>query len=181
MVAFAVLVPLALVLAGLAIILVVDASRGGDDREGVDAGPAVLREPVTFQQVAETSTAPCASGTVPDVEGTACYRLGADRMTIGRVRSIRAVYDGASGQTGWSVELKLTTADAAAFGRLTGKVAAQPEGSPTRQIAVVVGGKVISAPSVQAPIPGGAVMISGAFDRAKAETFVKRMTGNGNP
>ncbi|WP_121434848.1 SecDF P1 head subdomain-containing protein [Actinomadura pelletieri] len=170
----AVVAPLVLVLVGLAIILVVNASRGDDS----DGGPAVLREPLTFYQVAEVATAPCAAGTVPEVDGPTCYRLGDRRMTIGRVQSIRATYNGASGQTDWSVELTLTKADATAFGRLTGEAAAQPEGSPGRQIAIVVGGRVISAPSVEAPIPGGTVMISGGFDRAKAETFVKRMTGN---
>ncbi|MEU8799758.1 hypothetical protein [Spirillospora sp. NPDC048819] len=166
------LLTLGVLLAGTAVFLVIrDVTRVGE-------GPADLREPMTFQQVAETSQPPCGAGTVPDTEG-ACLRLGPERMIVDRVERIEAVPPGPeTGQTSWSVQLELTPSDGAAFGRLTGKAAEQPAGAPGRRIAMIVGGKVVSAPSVSGgPITGGMVMISGQYTEAEAEDLVARMTG----
>ncbi|MFG2086003.1 MULTISPECIES: SecDF P1 head subdomain-containing protein [unclassified Spirillospora] len=167
------LLTLGVLLAGTAVFLVIRDVTGGGG-----GGPADLREPMTFQQVADTSPPPCGSGTVPDTEG-ACLRLGPERMIVDRVERIEAVPpEPESGQARWAVQLDLTPADGAAFGRLTGKAAEQPEGSPGRRIAMIVGGKVVSAPSVSGgPITGGTVMISGQYTRADAEDLVARMTG----
>ncbi|WP_165966129.1 hypothetical protein [Actinomadura sp. 7K534] len=162
-----------LLLAGVAVFLAVrdDGGEGG-------GGPVVLREPLTFQLVAEQSAPPCAAGTVPDDGAGTCYRLGPERMTVERVERIEAALQGPeNGQAGWTVQLELTPADGAEFGRLTGKAAEQPDGSDGRLIAMIVAGTVISAPMVQDPITGGEVMISGDFDRAAAEDLVRRMTG----
>ncbi|MGP4024980.1 SecDF P1 head subdomain-containing protein [Actinomadura sp. 3N407] len=170
------LLTLGVLLAGAAVFLVIrDAVGGGDG----GSGPADLREPMIFQQVAETSRPPCGSGTVPDAEDAGCLRLGPERMTVERVERIEAVPpEPGSGQTGWAVQLELTTPDGAAFGRLTGKAAEQPAGSPGRRIAMIVGGRVVSAPSVSGgPITGGLVMISGRYTRSEAEDLVARMTG----
>ncbi|WP_165970717.1 hypothetical protein [Actinomadura sp. 6K520] len=165
-----------LLLAGVAVFLAVR-DDGGNGGEG-PRGPVVLREPLTFQLVAEQSAGPCASGTVPDGEGTTCFRLGPERMTVERVERIEATLPGPeNSHVGWTVQLELTPADGAEFGRLTGEAAGRPAETGGRLIAMIVGGTVISAPMVQGPITGGEVMISGDFDRAGAEDLVRRMTG----
>lgn len=168
------LLTLGVLLAGVAVFLVIRDAVGGSRQ-----GPAALREPLTFQQVEETSRPPCEAGTVPDTEGATCFRLGPERMTVDRVEGIGAVPPGPeTGRSGWAVQLELSSSDGAAFGRLTGKVAEQPRGAHERRIAMIVAGEVISAPSVAGgPITGGTVMITGRFTRSDAEGLVQRMTG----
>lgn len=144
-----------------------------------EEGPTGLREPLTFQQVAETSKPPCAAGTVPDDAGATCYKLGPERLTAEEVEDIRAQPSPAG--SGWMIELRLTTPDGVEFGKLTGKAAAQPHNAPGRRVAMIVGGKVISAPTVTQPILGGTVQISGTFSRSEAERLVQRMTGEKAP
>ncbi|MFB4297335.1 hypothetical protein [Actinomadura sp. NTSP31] len=157
------------------------ATRGGD---GYDGGPAALRQPMILQQVAEVSHAPCAAGTLPEAPGTqpeasgaSCYRLAGGGMTVRRVRHMKAVPP-AGGTTSWAVQMELTEADARAFGDLTGQAARQAPGSPANRIAMVVGGRVLSAPTVSGgPITGGSVQISGRFTRSEAEDLIARITG----
>ncbi|TCO58675.1 hypothetical protein EV192_105746 [Actinocrispum wychmicini] len=46
-----------------------------------------------------------------------------------------------------------------------------------KQAAFVVGTSVVSAPMIQAPIPGGRVEVSGSFTEADARDIVRRITG----
>ncbi|WP_242902145.1 SecDF P1 head subdomain-containing protein [Actinomadura terrae] len=156
----------------------------GDDAAGDDRlGPTDLRRPLTFQQVAAVSAPPCAAGTLPDAapgpkKAPECYRPGPGGMTVRHVEAIRTVPpDAASGQS-WSVQLSLASADAAGFARLSGQAAQSAAGSPGRRIAMIVDGRVVSAPEVQGgPITGGEVVIGGTFTESEARDLLRLMTG----
>ena len=171
------LLALGLVLAGAAVFLVLRDAIGGDE---AGDGPADLREPLTFQQVEEATPPPCGSGTVPDAAGATCFRLGPERMAVHRVERIEAMPPGPeTGQSRWSVRLELTSSDGEAFERLSGRAAERPQDADGRRIAMMVGGRVLSAPMVTGPVAGGEVMISGDFTRSDAEGLVRTMTGAG--
>ncbi|WP_067462604.1 SecDF P1 head subdomain-containing protein [Actinomadura macra] len=151
--------------------------RDGDADAEV-SGPADLREPLRFQQVEAITQPPCAAGTLPDTTSTSCYRPAPGGMTVTHVQEIKVAPPGpTTGQT-WGVQLTLDTADAAGFARLSGLAAQAPPGTPTRQIAMVVGGRVLAAPEIAGgPITGGALTISGRFTRTEVTDLIRRMTG----
>jgi preprotein translocase subunit SecD len=66
----------------------------------------------------------------------------------------------------WVVTLKFDAEGSSAFETVTGKLATESE--PKNQFGIVLDGKVISAPRVQAAIPGGSAEISGSFTQASA-------------
>jgi preprotein translocase subunit SecD len=104
---------------------------------------------------------------VASVKSDACYTLG-DGMTITRVKSVDMRVEGGNG---WTVEFDLRPEDTGRLSTLTGQVAR--EQPPRNQLAMVSNGRVISAPSVQEPITGGKLMLTGNFTRAEAERYVK--------
>ncbi|MGI5321579.1 SecDF P1 head subdomain-containing protein [Actinomadura nitritigenes] len=162
---------LVLLVAGAAVYL---AASGGD---GYDGGATDLRQPMTLQQVAAVSQAPCAAGTLPEASGTSCYRLAGGGMTVRRVERMK-VEPPSGGTTSWTIQIGLTKADARAFAGLTATAARQQPGTPGQQIAMVVGGRVLSAPAVNGgPITGGSVQITGSFTRRQAEDLVARIAG----
>ncbi|MFA1542966.1 hypothetical protein [Actinomadura monticuli] len=80
--------------------------------------------------------------------------------------------------------ITLTSADASAFGALTGKAAqAYAQRSPGGRLGMLLGGTLIAEPAqVMSAIPGGKLEITGpAGDgpgtRAGAEGLVRRLTG----
>jgi preprotein translocase subunit SecD len=149
-----------------------------DDDEPAAAQPARLQAPLMFQQVSATQTAPCEAGALPAETGTTCYRLVPGGMTVQQVADVRLAYpDGKNGMTTWGVEIELLPADAARFAVLSEKAAAVQEGLPGRHVAIVVGGKVASAPEVRQRIAGPEILISGQFERVDAEGLVQRLTG----
>ncbi|QXJ25494.1 hypothetical protein AGRA3207_006994 [Actinomadura graeca] len=168
-----------------AVVLLLIASVAGylllrdGDADAEISGPADLRQPLVFQQVEAVTRPPCAAGTLPDTKGTSCYRAASGGMSVTHVKDIRvAAPDAATGQTQWGVLLKLDTADAAGFARLSGQAAQNPQGSPSRQIAMVTGGTVLAAPEIAGgPITGGALTISGRFTQAEVRDLIRRMTG----
>ncbi|MBT2209947.1 hypothetical protein [Actinomadura sp. NEAU-AAG7] len=173
----------ALVVAGAVGYLVLS---GGDADGDDDLGPTDLRRPLTFQQVAAVTAPPCAAGTLPDAEPTPkkapeCFRTAPGGLTVRHVEAIKAAPpDAASGQTSWSVQLTLASADAAGFARLSGQAAQSAAGSPGQRIAMIVDGRVVSAPAVQGgPITGGEVSISGTFTQTEARDLLRLMTGRG--
>lgn len=136
------------------------------------ATSATFRQPLELRGVAEVSPKPCATGTLAADDGT-CYRLAEETLTVERVKNLETQVDSSSG--GYLVLLTLYPDDAKAFGELTRKLS--QEETPRNQLAVVVDGKVVTAPAVMSPITGGEVQIVGNFDRAAADQLVKRLTG----
>jgi hypothetical protein len=133
-------------------------------------GPVGDPVPFRLQPVLEVSPPPCASGMLADAEGTACYRL-AEGMTVRRVREAQA---GLSGED-WVVRVRLDGADTAAFNRLTTELHLQP--NPRNQLAIVVEGKVLSAPVIEEPITGDQLQISGGFTKDSATKLARRLQG----
>jgi preprotein translocase subunit SecD len=80
-----------------------------------------------------------------------------------------------SGTSGWQVEFKLTPEGAKKFEIATkNALHAQPPGN---QIAIIVDGRVISAPIVQAPIRNGIGIITGNYDEQRAKTLAAQLEG----
>ncbi|MFD0688521.1 hypothetical protein [Actinomadura fibrosa] len=174
--------------AGTALVLVLGSVAGflllhdGDGDGGSGGGPADLREPLTFQEVAAVASPPCAAGTLQDDDGTACYRLGSEAMTVHRLEDIRLQPPSAEGGgVSWGVLIRLTSADGARFGRLSGIAASRAPGTPGRQIAMIVGGRAVAAPSIEGgPITGGQVVITGSarqYTQAYAKGLIRRLIG----
>ncbi len=69
-------------------------------------------------------------------------------------------------QLNWAVDLSFNTLGADLFASATTYLATQT--SPMNQFAIVLDGKVISAPSVSAEIPGGNAQITGSFTQSTA-------------
>jgi SecD-like export protein len=136
------------------------------------SGPRAVS--VLFLPVTDLTPGACTEGGTPSADGSECYRLG-DGMAVTRVLGIRTKGpDG--GNPSWRIELELTGSDARTFAELTRRLFAETPGSPRRQLAITVGGKVVSAPEVQSPIPGGRIEIQGGFTRQTAERLVEQIT-----
>jgi uncharacterized membrane protein len=58
---------------------------------------------------------------------------------------------------------------------LTTEVAREQE--PRNRLAIVIDGRIVSAPAVAEPITGGTIMLSGGFTRAEARRYVDLLDG----
>ncbi|HLW16783.1 MAG TPA: hypothetical protein VKV69_05430, partial [Actinomycetota bacterium] len=76
---------------------------------------------------------------------------------------------------GWEINLSLTSNGAKAFQAITGKLACNPSGDPTRQLAIVLDKVVQSAPQMgdnvtcNQGISGGSAQITGTFTEKEAK------------
>jgi preprotein translocase subunit SecD len=71
------------------------------------------------------------------------------------------------GQTQFSVQLRFKGSGTDKFGKATNQLYSLAQ--PLSQFAIVLDGKVISAPVVNGPIPGGSASITGSFNQASAK------------
>lgn len=133
--------------------------------------PATFGQPLQLRPVTEIAPAPCASGMVGDAEGAQCYRLAEETLTIERVKDLKTIPPKENPQ--FAVQLTMYPDDAKAFGELTGRLA--KEQTPRNQIAIVVDGKVVTAPAVMGAITGGEIQITGNFSRPDAEKLVEQL------
>ena len=78
------------------------------------------------------------------------------------------------GQAEWRVLVRLTAESAEAFEEATEAAAGSPP--PRNQIAVIVGGEVVSSPTVVAPIENGTLVISGGFSERRAVSFAHSLS-----
>ncbi|MDQ7993906.1 MAG: protein translocase subunit SecD [Propionicimonas sp.] len=78
------------------------------------------------------------------------------------------------GSVSWQVQLEFTDQGAANFNTVTTHLSTQTE--PQNQFAIVLDDAVISAPSVENPIPGGRAEISGSFTQASATSLANVLT-----
>ncbi|MDT9686389.1 protein translocase subunit SecD [Streptomyces sp. TRM76323] len=93
------------------------------------------------------------------------YLLGPSEVDGRDVDDAQGVLDPQRGQ--WIVQLEFSGKGAKKFAAITGRLATQP--APQNQFAIVLDGEVVSAPSVNAAIPGGQAEISGSFDQKSAQ------------
>ncbi|MFI0452093.1 SecDF P1 head subdomain-containing protein [Actinomadura sp. 6N118] len=173
-VAFAVLV---------AMVVIVTIIVLGDDDEGGGTGAVQLQKPLRLQLVAKSSPPPCQPGTQVDTQGT-CYQLAPTMMDVIRVKDMRAAPpEPQQGATSWTVKITLTATDAPKFADLSRQAYQdfQQKGSTAGQIAMMVDGRIQSAPAVNnGPITGGELVITGpstTFSKQYTQDLVRRLTG----
>lgn len=100
--------------------------------------------------------------------------VGPAQLEGSGVAEAAPIFDPNSGS--WAVNLDLTSEGGAAFARMTAEAASYPFDDPRRQIAIVLDGGVVSAPSVnpdvspETGITGGSALITvGGGDDAQSE------------
>ena len=138
--------------------------------------PVSLRSPIQFRQVAAISNASCPAGsgglpgTLPDSAAPACVYLTGTGMTVTVLQSAQVI---PSGSGGYLLEIGFTRAETGPFAALTLRLSGLP--SPRDQLAVIIDGRVIAHPAVQAAIPGGTAQIAGFATRAQAESLLSSL------
>jgi preprotein translocase subunit SecD len=111
-------------------------------------------------------------------DGQVVYQLGPQALSGREVRDASATID-TQGLGGWQVNLQFTGTGDRQYKELTGEAACQPEGDPKRQIAIVLDGRVVSAPAVNmdvqcnAGISGGGIITLGGETPAAQEAEAK--------
>lgn len=175
MIGVLVLVLVAVLAAGVVVLLRInDSKQSGSTSSTTKPAP----EAVQFRRVVKTEPGACAttSATTATPDGTACgsdgirYTLGKVELDGSRVSEVKAAL-----RDTWYVGLSLDQEGARLFDRLTTDLAAKTP--PQNQLAIVVHGRVVTAPTVSAPISGGKVEITGNFTKKDAEKLVAEITG----
>jgi len=147
----------------------------------VALAPVSLSTPVQFRQVASISRHACPAGSSglpgpaaasagnPNPPGMACYKFTGKGMTVTGLKSA-AVVNQLGG--GYALDISFLPGDAARFAALTRELAGQP--TPHCQLAVIVGGRVLSAPTVDVPVTQGQAQIVGFTSHAQVEQLLGR-------
>ncbi|AZQ36221.1 protein translocase subunit SecD [Streptomyces cyaneochromogenes] len=121
----------------------------------------------------------------PDQKG-AFLKLGPAALTGEGVKDAEAVLDQQT-MSGWMVDLTFRGQAGKDWARVTGAAACAPQGAPERRVAIVLDGKVLSAPGVTADvacevgISGGSTQITGGFDREEARDLAALVKGGALP
>ncbi|UOY03464.1 protein translocase subunit SecD [Blastococcus sp. PRF04-17] len=129
--------------------------------------------------------APEGETVLPDEAGVA-LRLGPPALTGEGVDEATAGMD-LQGVGGWFVGVDFTGPGQRAWEQLTGEAACAAPGDPTRRIAIVLDGEVISSPSVGAQIAcavgitGGTTQITGSFGQEEAQNLAALIQGGALP
>jgi preprotein translocase subunit SecD len=103
------------------------------------------------------------------------YRLGPPEVTGADLTKATAQFVSSSSnpssnvQPGWRVVFNLNKEGSSKFGDVTTRLVSLP--APTNQLAIVLDGKVQSAPTVQGAITGGQGEITGGFSESEAKNL----------
>ena len=103
----------------------------------------------------------------------ACSRSGATKYILGQAEVLGRQVSKASagidqqGASGWYVLLTFNGEGTTAFGNITARVTTLA--SPQNQVAIVLDGLVVSAPSIREAIPSGNAQITGSFTQTEAQ------------
>jgi hypothetical protein len=131
--------------------------------------PAKFRAPLLVYPVTQANPGQCPAGTQgitgPGQQGQTCYQVSRG-IVIRRVTDIHVQRGG----TGYEVSMSLLPADSRSFASLTRRMSG---GS----LALVVRGRLVTAPSVQGPITEGKILITGATRREDADQLVRQLKG----
>ena len=146
--------------------------------------PAFASTPVTCGTEEERATEACSFGSLRDQEvvfldpeGEVKYTLGPVEFTGDVIDSAAAVYDPGTGGavgTGWQITFDLTGSGADVVADVTTRLLG-------RQLAIVVDGEVISAPTVEGAITGGTGQITGSFTEARAKDLATQLNAGALP
>ncbi|MFJ8537263.1 protein translocase subunit SecD [Streptomyces sp. NPDC093591] len=121
----------------------------------------------------------------PDQKG-AFLELGPTALTGEGVKDAEAVLDQQT-MSGWMVNLTFRGQAGEDWARVTGAAACAPQGAPERRVAIVLDGRVLSAPGVNADvacevgISGGSTQITGGFGREEARELAALVKGGALP
>lgn len=141
-----------------ALLLMIGGSLGPfRDQEPVAVAPATLATSLELRQVSAVDPGPCPPGSdgLPDRWRDACYHVSGTGVKITRVQSIRLDHT-LSDQP--SLVVHLLPDDKARFASLTRAIAGLRP--PASQLAVIVDGVVVSAPTVAEPLTGSMVVVA---------------------
>ena len=176
--------PLLVLIGVLGLVLVAVLALGAvvllrnDNSESAGSGSATrpaVPEAVQFRRVIKTEPGVCetpSASTACGSDGTR-YTFGKVELDGSHVTEVTA--DAGQDTTAWYVNLSLDQEGAELFGRLTTELATKTP--PENQLAIVVRGRVVSAPTVMSPITGGTVQISSNFTKQDAEKLAADITG----
>jgi preprotein translocase subunit SecD len=103
----------------------------------------------------------------PDPEGTR-LALAAPFLTIARLENAAVQFQEYADT--WVLVLTMTDEDAQTFGEWTGAHVGE-------QVAVVVNGRVVFAPTIEAAITEGEVVISAQYTQRQATDLLAQLTG----
>ncbi|MBI3649350.1 MAG: protein translocase subunit SecD [Actinobacteria bacterium] len=112
------------------------------------------------------------------------YELGPVVISGSEITKATAVYQQATQtnlQTGWAVQFQLDKTGASTFADITTRLAALPQGDPTKQIAIAVDRKIISSPQVVGAITGGNGVITGSFSEQRAKDLATQLNAGALP
>jgi SecD/SecF fusion protein len=122
---------------------------------------------------------------LPDDSGQH-LRLGAPELTGADVDRAEARLDTLTGG-GWHITVDLRGKGKQAWADLTGDAACVAPGDPSRRVAIVLDGEIISSPQVdpsigcQTGITGGSTQITGGFDKNEARDLALLINGGALP
>lgn len=142
----------------------------GEDGDVPTAGPEIdVTQEVTLAD----------SGGVP-------LRLGPAQLTGEAVTGANNVLDTQSGR-GWYVTVEFTGEGGRSWASLTGDAACAALGDPTRRVAIVLDGAIVTSPEVNASVPcgtgiaGGQTDITGGFDQQSSRELAAVIQGGALP
>ncbi|HEX3787978.1 MAG TPA: hypothetical protein VHW44_08955 [Pseudonocardiaceae bacterium] len=137
-----------------------------------ESGAVALPDPVALANVINPTA--CGSpGAVPDTQHQACYLLDPPFLQLHRLDSVDVFPDNYPDDrvnSFWTVDLKLIPTDAQTVSTWT-------TANVSHDMAVVVNGVVLAAPTVQAPILGDDIQITGPYSENDANTLVRQLSG----
>ena len=106
----------------------------------------------------------------PEKDLFACDEAKSTKYILGKSEVVGSQVDSSQSELdsglGWVTSIDFDTTGQALFGELSTVIAALP--SPRNQIAIVLDGKVVTAPRLDSPITGGSLRIYGNFTREYA-------------
>ncbi|GLW50622.1 protein translocase subunit SecDF [Streptomyces sp. NBRC 14336] len=142
---------------------------------------------VTDKQGKKTGAAEDGSRTLPDPDQKGAFlRLGPTALTGEGVKDAEARLD-QQAMAGWTVNLSFRGQAGKDWARITGEAACAAQGAPERRVAIVLDGKVLSAPAVNPSvacdvgITGGSTQITGGFDKDEAHDLAALIKGGALP
>jgi preprotein translocase subunit SecD len=114
----------------------------------------------------------------PDKQFVACSDDGAAKYILDKAAvkgtEVSGATSGVDSTTGeWIVQVTFKSQGASQFSKITAAITTAPQ--PRNQLAMVLDGKVISAPVIEEAIPGGQARISGSFTQVTAEALANQL------
>jgi hypothetical protein len=127
-----------------------------------------LASPLLVYPVTQQAPGPCPAGVAGSINGPepSCYQV-ASGLTIRRVSNVHV--EGMPDGT-YALSVKLLSGDRDAFAKLT-------KDNLNKQVALVVNGRVITAPRIDTPITGGRLLVTGQFTKPMADQLAVDLTG----